>query len=30
MENKKYPWDSYPEWHNGDDTVIAQRAAFRY
>ena len=21
-------WDSYPEWHNGDDTVIAQRAAF--
>lgn len=21
-------WDAYPEWHNGDDTVIAQRAAF--
>ena len=21
-------WDSYPEWHNGDDAVIAQRAAF--
>jgi len=21
-------WDSYPEWHNGDDSVIAQRAAF--
>ena len=21
-------WDCYPEWHNGDDTVIAQRAAF--
>ena len=21
-------WDSYPEWHNGDDTIIAQRAAF--
>lgn len=21
-------WDSYPEWHNGDDTLIAQRAAF--
>ena len=21
-------WDSYPEWHNGDDTVVAQRAAF--
>ena len=21
-------WDCYPEWHNGDDAVIAQRAAF--
>ena len=21
-------WDSYPEWHNGDDAHIAQRAAF--
>lgn len=21
-------WDSYPEWHSGDDTVIAQRTAF--
>ena len=21
-------WDSYPEWHNGDDAVIAQRTAF--
>lgn len=21
-------WDSYPEWHNGDDAVIAQKAAF--
>lgn len=21
-------WDSYPEWHNGDDSFIAQRAAF--
>lgn len=21
-------WDAYPEWHNGDDAVIAQRAAF--
>lgn len=21
-------WDCYPEWHNGDDSVIAQRAAF--
>ena len=21
-------WDSYPEWHNGDNAVIAQRAAF--
>lgn len=21
-------WDSYPEWHNGDDSVIAQRTAF--
>ena len=21
-------WDSYPEWHNGDDAIIAQRAAF--
>lgn len=21
-------WDSYPEWHNGDDGQIAQRAAF--
>lgn len=21
-------WDSYPEWHNGDDAVIAQQAAF--
>ncbi len=21
-------WDCYPEWHNGDDTVIAQRAGF--
>ena len=21
-------WDSYPEWHNGDNSVIAQRAAF--
>ena len=21
-------WDCYPEWHNGDNTVIAQRAAF--
>ena len=21
-------WDSYPEWHHGDDTVIAQQTAF--
>ena len=21
-------WDSYPEWHNGDDAVIAQKTAF--
>ena len=21
-------WDCYPEWHNGDDAVIAQKAAF--
>ena len=21
-------WDCYPEWHNGDDAVIAQQAAF--
>ena len=21
-------WDCYPEWHSGDDTVTAQRAAF--
>lgn len=21
-------WDSYPEWHNGDDALIAQKAAF--
>ncbi len=21
-------WDSYPEWHNGDDAVIAEKAAF--
>ncbi len=21
-------WDSYPEWHNGDDAVIAQKNAF--
>ena len=21
-------WDCYPQWHNGDNTVIAQRAAF--
>ena len=21
-------WDCYPEWHNGDNAVIAQRAAF--
>ena len=21
-------WDCYPEWHHGDDSVIAQRAAF--
>ena len=21
-------WDSYPEWHNGDDAQIAQRTAF--
>ena len=21
-------WDSYPEWHNGDDAVIAQECAF--
>ena len=21
-------WDSYPEWHTGDDAVIAQQAAF--
>ena len=21
-------WDSYPEWHNGDDAEIAQRTAF--
>lgn len=21
-------WDCYPEWHNGDDSLIAQRAAF--
>lgn len=21
-------WDAYPEWHHGDNTVIAQRAAF--
>ncbi len=21
-------WDSYPEWHNGDDAVIAQKAGF--
>ena len=21
-------WDCYPEWHNGDDSVIAQRAGF--
>ena len=21
-------WDSYPEWHNGDNAVIAQQAAF--
>ncbi len=21
-------WDSYPEWHNGDDAMIAQKAAF--
>ena len=21
-------WDSYPEWHHGDDAVIAQRTAF--
>lgn len=21
-------WDCYPEWHNGDDSIIAQRAAF--
>jgi len=21
-------WDCYPEWHNGDDAMIAQRAAF--
>lgn len=21
-------WDSYPEWHNGDDALIAQKTAF--
>ncbi len=21
-------WDSYPEWHNGDDAIIAQKTAF--
>lgn len=21
-------WDSYPEWHNGDDAIIAQQTAF--
>ena len=21
-------WDCYPEWHNGDDSITAQRAAF--